>query len=254
MKKKLYIFSLISFLALIFILNPLSNNLSVKANEVDSLQVLKNDRAQDGTIKEEAQPIYDKSEAFLEDYNKKNSNSLEIEVAGIVDNELILLAINQTEKPIKNLSFDLNLEGIFENERIESKQNASGTLNEGNIYPIKLELTDEEIAQYENHAPYESVNVTNVKIENVSTANYWILYFINLILSIIAYKLGFARELPFKKEIFVYIMLAIGVFILTIFNLMDFPITESLIIISLVLGIYRFRLHLTRKKEAKETT
>src|SRR5699024_1423973 len=118
MKKKLYIFSLISFLALIFILNPLSNNLSVKANEVDSLQV---------------------------------------EVAGIVDNEIILLAINQTEKPIKNLSFDLNLEGIFENERIESKQNASGTLNEGNIYPIKLELTDEEIAQYENHAPYESV-------------------------------------------------------------------------------------------------
>src|SRR5690625_591619 len=225
MKKKLYIFSLISFLALIFILNPLSNNLSVKANEVDSLQVLKNDRAQDGTIKEEAQPIYDKSEAFLEDYNKKNSNSLEIEVAGIV-----------------------------ENERIESKQNASGTLNEGNIYPIKLELTDEEIAQYETNAPYESVNVTNVEIENVSTANYWILYFINLILSIIAYKLGFARELPLKKEIFVYIMLAIGVFILTIFNLMDFPITESLIIISLVLGIYRFRLHLTRKKEAKETT
>src|SRR5699024_4496698 len=206
MKKKLYIFSLISFLALIFILNPLSNNLSVKANEVDSLQVLKNDRAQDGIIKEEAQPIYDKSEAFLEDYNKKNSNSLEIEVAGIVDNELILLAINQTEK------------------QIESKQSESGTLNEGNIYPIKLELTDEEIAQYEDHAPYESVNVTNVKIENVTTANYWILYFINLILSIIAYKLGFARELPLKKEIFVYIMLAIGVFILTIFNLMDFPI------------------------------
>src|SRR5699024_4370390 len=134
------------------------------------------------------------------------------------------------------------------------KQSASGTLNEGNIYPIKLELTDEEIAQYEDHAPYESVNVTNVKIENVTTANYWILYFINLILSIIAYKLKFARELQIMTEIFIYIMHAISVFILTIFNLMDFPITESLIIISLVLGIYRFRLHLTRKKEAKETT
>src|SRR5699024_12818522 len=131
----------------IFILNPLSNNLSVKANEVDSLQVLKNDRAQDGTIKEEAQPIYDKSEAYLEDYNKKNSNSLEIDDAGIVDNELILLAINHTEKPIKNLSFDLNLEGIYENERIESKQNTSGTLNKENIYPIKIELTEEEITK-----------------------------------------------------------------------------------------------------------
>src|SRR5699024_12823851 len=111
---------------------------------------------------------------------------LEIEVAGIVDNELILLAINQTEKPIKNLSFDLNLEGIFENERIESKQSAYGTLNEGNIYTIKLELTDEEIAQYEDHTAYESVNVTNVKIDNVSTENYWIILFIILNLSIIS--------------------------------------------------------------------
>src|SRR5699024_7514752 len=144
MKKKLYIFSLISFLALIFILNPLSNNLSVKANEVDSLQVLKNDRAKDGTIKEEAQPIYDKSEAFLEDYNKKNSNSLEIEVAGIVDNELILLAINQTEKQIKNLNYDLNKEAIIENKRIESKQNEYGTLKEGDIYPMKVDLNDTE--------------------------------------------------------------------------------------------------------------
>src|SRR5699024_10171023 len=113
-----------------------------------SLQVLKNDRAQDGTIKEKAQPIYEKSEAFLEDYNKKNSNSLEIEDAGIVDNELILLAINQTEKPIRNLSFDLNLEVIYENERIETKRNDTGSLDEVNIYPIKLELTDEEIAEY----------------------------------------------------------------------------------------------------------
>src|SRR5699024_12602412 len=99
------------------ILYSLDNKLIVNDKEIDSLQVLKNDRAEDGTIKEEAQPIYDKSEVFLEEYNKKNSNSLEIEVAGIVDNELILLAINQTENPIKNLSFDLNLEGIFENER-----------------------------------------------------------------------------------------------------------------------------------------
>lgn len=76
---------------------------------------------------------------------------------------------------------------------------------------------------------------------------FWALYILNIIFSIIAFKLGFARELPLLKSIIVYIMLAIGTFILTIFSIVKFPITETLIIISIVLGIYRFRLHRERK-------
>ncbi|HLR42203.1 MAG TPA: YlaH-like family protein [Pseudogracilibacillus sp.] len=78
---------------------------------------------------------------------------------------------------------------------------------------------------------------------------FWIFYVLNLIFSIIAYKLGFARELPLAKSIIVYIMLAIGVYVITIFSMFKMPMTESLIIISAVLGIYRYRLHRERSSE-----
>ncbi|MGX9931127.1 YlaH-like family protein [Virgibacillus salarius] len=79
------------------------------------------------------------------------------------------------------------------------------------------------------------------------------LYILNLIFSIIAFKLGFARKLPMIKTIVVYIMLAIGVFVLTIFSsVMQMPITESLVVISLVLGIYRLRLHKERTRKPNE--
>lgn len=77
---------------------------------------------------------------------------------------------------------------------------------------------------------------------------FWAFYVLNLIFSIIAYKLGFARELPLVKSIIVYILLTIGVFLITIFSIMELPMTESLIIISIVLAIYRFRLHRERKQ------
>ncbi|MBY7143765.1 YlaH-like family protein [Virgibacillus sp. NKC19-3] len=77
---------------------------------------------------------------------------------------------------------------------------------------------------------------------------FWIFYVLNLIFGAIAFKLGFARKLPLLKTIFVYVMLAVGTYIITIFSIFQMPITESLIIISLVLAIYRFRLHRQRKR------
>lgn len=78
---------------------------------------------------------------------------------------------------------------------------------------------------------------------------YTILYVLNLIFGAIAFKLGFAKKLPILKSIFVYIMLAVGTYILTIFSIFGLPITESLIIISIVLGIYRLRLSQERKRK-----
>ena len=254
MNKKIYMYSLISFLALIFIFNPATGNLIAEADEVNNLQILKNDRSEDGGIKEDSQPIYDKTEEFLKGYTKTDSNNLEVELVDVIDEKLVLIAINQTSKPIKDLSFDLSIEGLFEGKQVESKQNSSGTLDAGKVYPIKVDLSEEELEKYELNAPYDSAEISNVQIENVSKSNFWMFYVLNLIFSIIAYKLGFARELPFKKEVLVYIMLALGVFILTIFTLLNLPITESLVIISLVLGVYRYRLHLTRKKKEKEAS
>jgi len=78
---------------------------------------------------------------------------------------------------------------------------------------------------------------------------FWIFYVLNLIFGIVAYKLGFARELPLLKSMIVYIMLAIGVYVITIFSIFKMPMTESLMIISAVLGIYRYRLHRERSSE-----
>ncbi|MFA1818703.1 YlaH-like family protein [Virgibacillus oceani] len=76
---------------------------------------------------------------------------------------------------------------------------------------------------------------------------FWIFYILNFIFGVIAYKLGFAKKLPLIKSVVIYILFAIGVFIITIFSILGLPITESLIIISFVLAIYRFRLHNQRK-------
>jgi len=90
--------------------------------------------------------------------------------------------------------------------------------------------------------------IYDLYIEYFGTKNIiWFFYIVNLIFSIIAFKLGFARQLPLLKSIIVYILLAIGVVIITIFSLVNFPITETLLIVSIVLGIYRFRLHTERK-------
>lgn len=81
---------------------------------------------------------------------------------------------------------------------------------------------------------------------------FWTFYFLNLIFGITAYKFGFARELPLLKSILVYIMLALGMFIITIFSLARLPMTETLVIISLVLGIYRYRLYKDRQSRNEE--
>ncbi|NEU29512.1 hypothetical protein GN156_01750 [bacterium LRH843] len=71
-----------------------------------------------------------------------------------------------------------------------------------------------------------------------------------VILAIIVFNLGFARELPILKKVVVYIMLVIGSFVLWI---MEFafgaPIIVVLIISAAFLGVYRFRLHLHRKEK-----
>lgn len=77
-----------------------------------------------------------------------------------------------------------------------------------------------------------------------------IFYVLNLIFAAIAYKLGFARKLPVLKSALVYIILAFGSIIITFFSVVGYPMTESLIIMSLILGIYRFRLYQDKKAKS----
>lgn len=72
------------------------------------------------------------------------------------------------------------------------------------------------------------------------------LYATIVALSVIVYKLGFAKKLPVLKSALIYAMLIIGCFVLTIFA-EGFPVVECLIVIAIVFGGYKFRLHRSKK-------
>jgi hypothetical protein len=74
----------------------------------------------------------------------------------------------------------------------------------------------------------------------------WLLYFTVLVLSIIVYRLGFAKKLPLLKNVIIYILLALGCTILTFFAVF-LPVAEGLVIAALVLIIYKVRLHQAKK-------
>lgn len=102
--------------------------------------------------------------------------------------------------------------------------------------------------------------VMDVLGDSTPETQFTILFALNTILAIIAYKLGFAKKLPVLKSFLVYMFLIIGVGVLVFIfqflipaftNSQSLPLTESLLIICLVLGIYRFRLH--RERQAKDT-
>ncbi|MGM8214330.1 YlaH-like family protein [Bacillaceae bacterium W0354] len=77
---------------------------------------------------------------------------------------------------------------------------------------------------------------------------FWLLLLSILILSVITYKLGFAKKLALAKSLIIYILLIIGCVMLTLFTIIArLPMIEVLAVITLVLAIYRFRLHRERK-------
>ncbi|WP_245308311.1 YlaH-like family protein [Halalkalibacter urbisdiaboli] len=78
-------------------------------------------------------------------------------------------------------------------------------------------------------------------------------FLIIVVLAIIVFNLGFAQKLPILKKIVVYIGLIIGCFVLWFLEFaFGAPMIVVLIISGVVLGIYRFRLHLHRKEKQKE--
>ena len=78
-----------------------------------------------------------------------------------------------------------------------------------------------------------------------------ILYLTIVVLSIVVYKLGFARKLPVLKSAVIYIMLLIGCILMTILSL-QLPIVGALTIAALVLLIYKIRLARSKKQDASK--
>ena len=78
------------------------------------------------------------------------------------------------------------------------------------------------------------------------------LYLTIVVLSIIVYKLGFARKLPLLKSLIIYVLLLIGCVILSVLAL-QLPIVGALFISAVVLIVYKIRLKLFKKKSGADT-
>ncbi|HYK71879.1 MAG TPA: YlaH-like family protein [Pseudoneobacillus sp.] len=78
----------------------------------------------------------------------------------------------------------------------------------------------------------------------------WLLYFTTIVLSIIVYKLGFAKKLPIGQSIIIYIFLILGCTVLTFLGVF-LPVAEGLVVAALILIIYKIRLKQSKKTEAE---
>lgn len=75
-----------------------------------------------------------------------------------------------------------------------------------------------------------------------------LLYILILILSIIVYKLGFAKKLPVLKSVIIYFFLALGCTVLTFLGVF-LPVAEGLVVAALILIIYKIRLKRSKNAE-----
>ncbi len=74
------------------------------------------------------------------------------------------------------------------------------------------------------------------------------LYFIILVLSIIIYKVAFARKLPVLKSFIVYLVLALGCVLFWLMQLAKFPMIQALLITVILIVVTRVRLWYSRKQ------
>ncbi|MEH7334886.1 YlaH-like family protein [Neobacillus drentensis] len=88
------------------------------------------------------------------------------------------------------------------------------------------------------------------KVSEQPKVGMWLLYLTIVALSIVVYKLGFAKKLPLGKSIIIYIFLFVGCTILTFLGIF-LPVAEGLVVAALILIIYKIRLHQSKKQQTE---
>jgi hypothetical protein len=101
-----------------------------------------------------------------------------------------------------------------------------------------------------NGDQFQFTKFASFLLNNEYTAHYasLILYLVIVVLSIIVYKLGFARKLPPLKALVIYVFLLFGDIILTFFAYQQ-PIVGVLVVSAVFLSIYKIRLKMSQKKD-----
>lgn len=81
---------------------------------------------------------------------------------------------------------------------------------------------------------------TLFQVDKNAKLGMWLLYLTIVILTIIAYKLGFSHKLSRLKSAIIYLVLILGCTILTFLGVI-LPIAEGLLVMVVVLLIYKLR-------------
>ncbi|MFZ3588096.1 YlaH-like family protein [Bacillus sp. DJP31] len=87
------------------------------------------------------------------------------------------------------------------------------------------------------------------KVGEYPEVGMWLLYGAIFLLSVLVYKLGFAKKLPVLKSAVVYFVLALGCTFLTFLGVF-LPVAEGLVAAAIVLIIYKIRLHQSKKENS----
>ncbi|GLI82932.1 MULTISPECIES: YlaH-like family protein [Rossellomorea] len=85
------------------------------------------------------------------------------------------------------------------------------------------------------------------RVDQNAELGMWLLYLTIIGLSILVYKLGFAKKLPIAKSIVIYLFLVMGCTVLTFLGIF-LPVAEGLVIAALILIIYKVRLNNEKRK------
>ncbi|MBG9589358.1 YlaH-like family protein [Cytobacillus firmus] len=88
------------------------------------------------------------------------------------------------------------------------------------------------------------------KVDENPTTGMWLLYITIVLLSILVFKLGFAKKLPILKSAMIYTFLILGCTMLTFLGVF-LPVAEGLVVAALILIIYKIRLNQEKKEQAK---
>jgi hypothetical protein len=86
-------------------------------------------------------------------------------------------------------------------------------------------------------------------IDHDPVRGFLLLYLVITTLSILVFKLGFAKKLPPLKSVLIYLFLIIGCFPLTFFGI-GLPVAEGLFVAALILIIYKVRLYQSKREKS----
>jgi hypothetical protein len=88
------------------------------------------------------------------------------------------------------------------------------------------------------------IELTNIKV------GVTLQYLFIVILTVIVYRLGFAKKLPLLKNVVIYFFLIIGCLVMLFFSY-ALPIAEGLAVAALILIMYKIRLHQAKKQQTE---